>query len=185
MASDAQQDRHIMSQTTLERRGFPVPMRWPHAGSDLSRPDLRGRRAVRPLIRFKRLLRCLYTLPIPLRGLSRPHRVAVAPTLQLGAEHQIPIALAAHAGAQTSRDFVPWRFLDAGRRGRGGVRHAGVQKPAQLRSLPGATHWVRATFKRPPLRCFISICPSLQCSVRAQPAGRGIAPCRAGSIRDR
>ena len=27
-----------MSQTALERRHFPVPMRWPHAGSDPSRP---------------------------------------------------------------------------------------------------------------------------------------------------
>ena len=59
LASDAQQDRDIMSQTALERRDFPVPMRWPHAGSDLSRPSQRGRRAVRYLIRFKRLPRCL------------------------------------------------------------------------------------------------------------------------------
>ena len=29
VASDAQQDRHIMSRTALERRDFPVPMRWP------------------------------------------------------------------------------------------------------------------------------------------------------------
>ena len=27
-----------MSQTALERRDFPVPMRWPHAGNDPSRP---------------------------------------------------------------------------------------------------------------------------------------------------
>jgi len=33
----------------LERRHFPVPMRWPHAGNDPSRPGLRGRRAVRSL----------------------------------------------------------------------------------------------------------------------------------------
>jgi hypothetical protein len=38
VASDARQDRHIMSQTALERRDFPVPMRWPHTGSDPSRP---------------------------------------------------------------------------------------------------------------------------------------------------
>jgi hypothetical protein len=29
-------------------------------------------------------------------------------------QHTIPIALAALPGAHTSRDFVPWRFLDAG-----------------------------------------------------------------------
>jgi hypothetical protein len=34
----------------------------------------------------------------------------------------------------TSRDFVPWRFLDAGQ---WSVRSAGVQKPAQKRSLRG------------------------------------------------
>ena len=44
-----------MSQTALERRHFPVPMRWLHAGNDPSRPGQRGRRAVRSLIRFKRL----------------------------------------------------------------------------------------------------------------------------------
>jgi len=27
-----------MSQTTLERRDFPIPMRRPHAGNDPSRP---------------------------------------------------------------------------------------------------------------------------------------------------
>ena len=48
-----------MSQTALERCHFPVPMRWLNAGNELSRPGLRGRRAVRYLIRFKRLLRCL------------------------------------------------------------------------------------------------------------------------------
>jgi hypothetical protein len=48
-----------MSQTALERRNFPVPMRRPHAGNDPSRPDQRGRRAVRSLIRFKRLLKGL------------------------------------------------------------------------------------------------------------------------------
>ena len=55
-----------MSQTALERRDFPVPMRWPHAGSDLSRLGERGRRTVRCLIRFKRLLDqdAYYTLPI-------------------------------------------------------------------------------------------------------------------------
>jgi hypothetical protein len=31
----------------------------------------------------------------------------------------------------TSRDFVPWRFLDAGRHSAWKGRHPGVQKPAQ------------------------------------------------------
>jgi hypothetical protein len=53
-----------MSQTSRERRNFPVPMRWPYAGNDPSRPGLRGRRAVRSLTRFKRLLKGLLSLPI-------------------------------------------------------------------------------------------------------------------------
>jgi hypothetical protein len=72
-----------MSQTALERRDFPVPMRWPHAGSDLSRPGQRGRRAVRSLIRLKRLLRCsLYASHLASRLIRRPHPVGVTSTLQ-------------------------------------------------------------------------------------------------------
>jgi hypothetical protein len=80
VAPDAEQDRHIMSQTSRERRNFPVPMRWPHAGSDPSQPGHRGRRTVRSLIRSKRLPICLLrTLPIspvcrsPGRILSASH----------------------------------------------------------------------------------------------------------------
>ena len=45
----------------------------------------------------------------------------------------IPIALAA-SQRPTARDFVPWRFLDAGSLKRAeGLVIAGVQKPAQRR----------------------------------------------------
>src|SRR5258708_4776214 len=44
---------------------------------------------------------------------------------------QIPIALAAPAGCPTHRDFVPWRFSDAGRMSAWRARLAGVRKPAQ------------------------------------------------------
>ena len=91
MASDDQQDRDIMSQTALARRDFPVPMRWPHAGSDLSRPGQRGRRALRSLIRFERLLRCLLYASNLARGLTRrPHPLGVTSTLQLGAAIKSP-----------------------------------------------------------------------------------------------
>ena len=50
VAPDAEQDRHIMSQTARERRRFPVPMRWLHAGSDLSRRNHANQRADRSLI---------------------------------------------------------------------------------------------------------------------------------------
>ena len=59
VAPDADQDRHIMSQNAHEPRTFLIPMRWPHAGSDPSRPDHCGRRTVRSLIRSKRLPICL------------------------------------------------------------------------------------------------------------------------------
>jgi hypothetical protein len=80
-----------MSQTALERRHFPVQMRWPHTGSDPSRPGQRGRRAVRSLIRSKRLPRCLLYASNLARGLiRRPHPVGVISTLQLGAAIKSP-----------------------------------------------------------------------------------------------
>ena len=80
-----------MSQTTLERRHFPVPMRWPHTGNDPSRPGHCGRRTVRSLIRSERLPRCLLYASNPVSGLiRRPHPVGVTSTLQLGAAIKSP-----------------------------------------------------------------------------------------------
>ena len=80
-----------MSQTALERRRVPVPMRWPDAGNDLSRPDQRGRRAVRSLIRSKRLPRCLlYASNLASGLIRRPHPVGVTSTLELGAAIKSP-----------------------------------------------------------------------------------------------
>jgi hypothetical protein len=75
-----------MSQNPLERRHFPVPMRWSYAGSDPSRSGQRGRRTVRSLTRFKRLLRCLlYASNLASGLIRRPHPVGVTSTLQSGA----------------------------------------------------------------------------------------------------
>ena len=80
-----------MSQTTLERRDFPVPMRWPHAGNDPSRPSQRGRRAVRSLIRSKRLPRCLFHASnLACVQIRRPHPVGVTSTLEPGAAIKSP-----------------------------------------------------------------------------------------------
>jgi hypothetical protein len=80
-----------MSQTALERCHFPVPMRWPHAGSDPSRPGHCGRPTVRSLIRSKRLPRCLLYASNLARGLiRRPHPVGVISTFQLGAAIKSP-----------------------------------------------------------------------------------------------
>ena len=38
VATDTDQDQLVMSQTFCERCGFPVPMRWLHAGGDLAQP---------------------------------------------------------------------------------------------------------------------------------------------------
>jgi hypothetical protein len=80
-----------MSHTALERRHFPVPMHWPHAGNDLSRPGQRGRRAVRSRTRFKRLLKGLSYASNLARGLiRRPHPVGVTSTIQPGAAIKSP-----------------------------------------------------------------------------------------------
>ena len=76
-----------MSQTARERRSFPVPMRWPHAGSDPSRPDHRDQCPECPLIRSKRTPRCLLQAldlaSIPIRR-SHPDSVASTPELCAG-----------------------------------------------------------------------------------------------------
>ena len=80
-----------MSQTALERRNFPVPMRWPHAGNDPSRPGHCARRTVRSLIRSKRLPRCLlHASNLASVQIRRPHPVGVTSTLQLGAAIKSP-----------------------------------------------------------------------------------------------
>ena len=80
-----------MSQTTLERRDFPVPMRWPHAGNDPSRPGHCPRRTGRSLIRSKRLPRCLlYASNLACVQILRPRPVGVTSTAELGAAIKSP-----------------------------------------------------------------------------------------------
>jgi hypothetical protein len=91
VAPDAQQDQHIMSQTSPERRHFPVPTSWPYAGSDPSRPGHYAQRSVRSLIRSERLPRCLVHasnlagVQIPL-----PHPVGVTSNIEIGAAIKSP-----------------------------------------------------------------------------------------------
>ena len=63
VAPDAEQDRHVMSQTFPVRCGLPVPMRWFHAGGDLSRPIACHQCADRPLLRSERATKCLLHSP--------------------------------------------------------------------------------------------------------------------------
>ena len=61
-----------------------------------------------------------------------------APTPQRSRRGQIPIAARGTAACPTSRDFVPWRFSDAGRRSAWIDRHPGVRKPAQKPAMSNA-----------------------------------------------
>ena len=80
-----------MSQTSRERRDFPVPMRWAYAGSDPSRPGHCARRTVRSLIRSERLPRCpLQASNLASVQIRRPHPVGVTPTLQFGVAIKSP-----------------------------------------------------------------------------------------------
>jgi len=91
MASEAQQDRHIVSQTALVLRDYLVPICWPCAGSDPSRPGDCGRRAMRSLIRSHRLpRRLLYASNLANAPILRPHPVGVTSTFQLGAAIKSP-----------------------------------------------------------------------------------------------
>ena len=74
-----------MSQNALVRRDFHAPMRWPHAGSDVSRPGQHSRCAVRSLIRSKHLPRYpLHASNLARVQTQRPNPVGVTPILKLG-----------------------------------------------------------------------------------------------------
>jgi hypothetical protein len=104
-----------MSHTSRERRHVPVPMRWPHTGSDPSRPRHCARRTMRSLIRSERLPRCpLHASNLANVQIRRPHPVGVTSTIELCAAIKSPWRPLPRQ-CPTSRDFVPWRFLDAGR----------------------------------------------------------------------
>src|SRR5262245_26525395 len=66
----------------------------------------------------------------PLRQTGWSHRPNVATTIETWRRHQFPIVLAA-SHCPTARDFVPWRFLVAGRFSVPSRTHPGDQKPAQ------------------------------------------------------
>ena len=80
-----------MSQISRERRDFPVPTRWPHAGNDPSRPGHCGRRTVRSFIRSERLpRRPSHASKLASVQIRRPHPVGVTPTLQFGVAIKSP-----------------------------------------------------------------------------------------------
>ena len=80
-----------MSQTSRERRNFPVPMRWPHAGNDPSRPGHCPRRTERSLVRSERLPTCLlHPSNLARVQMRRPHPIGVISILELGTAIKSP-----------------------------------------------------------------------------------------------
>jgi len=80
VAADPRQDRHVMSQTTCERREFAVPMRWRNAGGDLSRHNHADQPADRPSIRSTRRPRYpLHASRLPCTHPCRSPGAGIAP----------------------------------------------------------------------------------------------------------
>ena len=80
-----------MSQTSRERRDFRVPIRWPYAGSDPSRPGHCGRPTVRSLIRSERLPTCLlHASNLACVQILRPRPVGVTSTIEIRAAIKSP-----------------------------------------------------------------------------------------------
>ena len=80
-----------MSQTARRPRTFLVPMRWPYAGSDPSRPGHCPRRTGRSLVRSERLPRCLlHASNLASVQIRRPHFVGVTSTIEPGAAIKSP-----------------------------------------------------------------------------------------------
>ncbi|HSB59368.1 MAG TPA: hypothetical protein VLD66_07160 [Methyloceanibacter sp.] len=80
-----------MSQTSCERCGFPVPIRWRRAGGDLARPNHVDQCAERPSMRSGPPPRCLSHAPdlaCVQTGSSHPARVTS--TIEVGAAIKSP-----------------------------------------------------------------------------------------------
>jgi hypothetical protein len=86
LAPDTEQDRHVMSQTSCERCGFPVPMRWLDAGGDLSRPNGIHQAADRALMPPEHSPKRLPHSPdLPCDHTCAWPRAGVVPIIEIGA----------------------------------------------------------------------------------------------------
>ena len=75
-----------MSQTSCKRRGFPIPMRWLHAGGDLSRPNHIYPYTDRTLIRSEHQPKCLLHSPdLAYVQICSWRRPGVPPIIDIGA----------------------------------------------------------------------------------------------------
>ena len=74
-----------MSQISCERCGFPVPMRWLHAGGDLAQPNGIRQRTDRPSIRSERPLKVFPHSPDLACGQTcNSHLANIAPSIEIG-----------------------------------------------------------------------------------------------------
>ena len=75
-----------MSQTSYERCGFPIPMRWLHAGGALSPPYSIHQCAHRALMRSENPPKCLRHSPdLAYAQICRWHRPGVPSIINIGA----------------------------------------------------------------------------------------------------
>jgi hypothetical protein len=76
-----------MSQTSRNDCGFPVPMRWLHAGGDLSRPNSIHHYADRALMRFEHPpKRLLHSADLSYVQTRRSNPVRLTSIIELGAD---------------------------------------------------------------------------------------------------
>jgi hypothetical protein len=75
-----------MSQTPCNRCGFPVPMRWLHAGGDLSSSNSIHQRAARTFIRSEHQPKCLlHSTDLRCVQTCSWRRAGVSPIIEIGA----------------------------------------------------------------------------------------------------
>src|ERR1700755_2397016 len=85
LAPDTDQDRHVMSQTSCERSGFPVPMRWLRAGGDLAQPNSIHQGTDRASIHAKHLPKgLLHPADLPYLQTNSSNPVSVTSIIELG-----------------------------------------------------------------------------------------------------
>jgi hypothetical protein len=91
LAADTDQDRHVMSHTSCEGCGFPIPMRWLHAGGDLSQPNPIYQCTDRTLIRSEYQPKCLmHSSDLAYVRICSRRRPGVPPIINIGASIKSP-----------------------------------------------------------------------------------------------
>jgi hypothetical protein len=80
-----------MSQTSCERCGFPIPMRWLHAGGALFPPCSIHQRAHRASVRFERSpKRLLHSPELPCLQTRRPNSASATSIIKVRASIKSP-----------------------------------------------------------------------------------------------